>query len=488
MYGKFIREFILTSKKKIEFGDFQTPDNLAQIVCTKLSSLGVSPNIIIEPTCGVGAFVLAALSEFSSTDKIYGFEINPIYLEELKKRLSVLPNSEKVILKQADFFATDWEEIVNDCKESILVIGNFPWVTNATQGVIGGKNLPNKSNFLNQKGLDAITGKANFDISEWMLLAILNLLNGRNADIAMLVKTAVARKVLAYVEKQKLSICESSIFIIDAKKEFNASVDACLLVIRLSKNCNVYDYSIYKNINEISGDKISHRHGFIVRNVIDFESSSFLFGKSPQKWRSGIKHDASSVMEFTRTNQGLINGFGELVDIEIGCLYPLLKGSDIGSEKAWREKFVLITQNFIGQETNNIKLLFPKTWNYLESYSSILNKRGSSIYKNNPKFSIFGIGDYAFKPWKIAICALYKSLKFRLVEPIENKPVMLDDTTYYLSFNTKNEAECVFDLLNSKSSLRLLSSLIFWDDKRPIKTTILNTLDWSQLQSELVNN
>jgi len=29
-------------------------------------------------------------------------------------------------------------------------------------------------------------------------------------------------------------------------------------------------------------------------------------------------------------------------------------------------------------------------------YTHILDKRGSSIYKNRPKFSMFGIGDYSF--------------------------------------------------------------------------------------------
>ena len=34
-------------------------------------------------------------------------------------------------------------------------------------------NLPSKSNFQNRKGLDAVTGKANFDISEWMLIQLM---------------------------------------------------------------------------------------------------------------------------------------------------------------------------------------------------------------------------------------------------------------------------------------------------------------------------
>lgn len=159
-------------KQKIEFGDFQTPERLAQTLCAKLSSLGISPNVVIEPTCGTGAFVLAAASVFQSAREIYGFELNNSYLERLRERLSTVKNSERIKLIQADFFTTDWKKILHNLPTPILVLGNFPWVTNATQRVIGGNNLPQKSNFLNQSGFDAISGKSNFDISEWMLLVL----------------------------------------------------------------------------------------------------------------------------------------------------------------------------------------------------------------------------------------------------------------------------------------------------------------------------
>ena len=58
---------------------------------------------------------------------------------------------------------------------------------------------------------------------------------------------------------------------------------------------------------------------------------------------------------------------------------------------------------------------------------------------------------------------------------------MFDDTVYYLSFDTEQEAQAVLALFNSESATRLLSSLIFWDDKRPIKTSVLNVVDWARL-------
>ena len=54
----------IAHKAQIEYGDFQTPLELAQKVCQKLVELGVNPDVIVEPTCGVGNFIEAASASF----------------------------------------------------------------------------------------------------------------------------------------------------------------------------------------------------------------------------------------------------------------------------------------------------------------------------------------------------------------------------------------------------------------------------------------
>lgn len=473
---------ISAKNNRVEFGDFQTPYDLAVVVCKRLAEMGLAPRVVIEPTCGVGAFVKAAANAFLDAESIRGYEINAAYLEVLKSELEGHPANGKIRLSNADFFTTNWDAELEGLGGSVLVIGNFPWVTNSTQGSIGGTNLPGKSNFLGFSGFDAISGKSNFDISEWMLIVVLALLSKSGGSLAMLVKTAVARKVLSHAERQKQPVIRSTIAKIDAKKHFNASVDACLLVIEFDPAAPAsYDYIIYESLDDLVGRKVGHRQGMTVSDLDSFAASEFLLGKSPQKWRSGVKHDASAVMEFTRCEGGYVNGLGEVVQLEDNYLYPLLKGSDIGSGKNWREKFVLVTQRVVGEETASIRDKAPKTWAYLVAHSEQLDARGSTIYAKNPKFSIFGIGDYAFRPWRIAICGLYKHLRFRLVPPMAGRPVMFDDTAYYISFETEEEARKALAAIESTHAMGLLASLVFWDEKRPIKTSILNVLDWSKV-------
>jgi hypothetical protein len=194
-------------------------------------------------------------------------------------------------------------------------------------------------------------------------------------------------------------------------------------------------------------------------------------------------------MELRKINNVLVNGFGESVEIEDTYLFPLIKGSDVAQNRIkTTEKFVIVTQRFVGEETDAIKNLAPKTWQYLELHAGYLDSRKSKIYQNNPRFSIFGVGSYTFAAWKIAICGLYKKLDFKLIGEINDKPVIFDDTVYFLSFDSEQVAYETFKLLNSPLAINFYSSLVFWDEKRPIKSSILNSLNLTALADDLINN
>jgi hypothetical protein len=463
---------------KIEYGDFQTPLELANLVCQKLGELRVSPDTIIEPTCGIGAFVEASAHHFPNAKKIIGMEVNETYLRQLRQRKTAFPNHERIALQQGNFFDFNWKEFLKDIDGAILVIGNFPWVTNSQQGMIGGANLPEKLNFQNRNGFDAMTGKSNFDISEWMLIQVGNWLQGRKGCLAMLCKTAVARKFLHHLHASHMSLLHSAIYGIDAKKYFGASVEACLLICEFDGISHNYDYDVYESLEAGRPQRVGHRNGITVRDLDTFEKFGNLFGNSEMKWRSGIKHDCSEVMELKKHDGVLINGLGEVVDIEPVYVYPLLKGSDIANNRInSTERFVIVTQKSVGEPTNTIRRLAPKTWKYLEKHAEFLDNRKSRIYRDNPRFSIFGVGAYTFSPYKIAICGLYKSLDFRLVGELNGKPVIFDDTVYFLSFDAEEQARKVLYALLSQNVQDFFSSMIFWDEKRPIKTGILNRLN-----------
>jgi hypothetical protein len=329
-----------------------------------------------------------------------------------------------------------------------------------------------------------MTGKSNFDISEWMLIQVGDWFQVKKGYLAMLCKTAVARKFLNHLHANRKGLSRSIIYGIDAKKYFGASVEACLLFCEFDGISHNYDYDIYESLESVKPQRVGHRRGMTIRDLDTFERLSHLFGTSGMKWRSGIKHDCSEVMELKEQDGALVNGLGEKVEIESTYVYPLLKGSDVAHGRVQTtNRFVIVTQQVVGEPTNTIKHLAPKTWKYLESHAELLDNRKSRIYRDNPRFSIFGVGAYSFAPYKIAICGLYKKLEFRLIGKIQGKPVMFDDTVYFLGFEAEEEARKTLYFLSTQSVRDFLSSMIFWDEKRPIKTSILNSLNLQKPQA-----
>jgi hypothetical protein len=469
------------AKAKLEFGDYQTPKGLAATCCRLLRRLGLNPNGVLEPTCGVGNFLKAALQEFDSVVAAKGLEINREYVGSAQALLSDANIRASVSVEEANFFTTDWAAVVDTLPQPLLVVGNPPWVTNATLGCVGSENLPVKSNFQGNSGLDAVTGKSNFDISEYMLIRLSEALQGRDATLAMLCKAAVARKVMAYCWKRNLEMGDCHIFPIDALREFGASVQACLFV--ASFNGKVRDKSCIVHKDFAPESRVGHigyREGLLLSDVEAYEQWRFLRGRSAYTWRSGVKHDCARVMEFHEENGRLVNGLGESVDIEDTFVYPLLKSSAIAGSVKTGKRWVLVTQRSVGDDTSVIALAAPKTWRYLLRHAQMLDQRVSTIYKGRPRFCLFGIGEYSYAPWKVVISGFYKKLDFMVVGPIAGRPVMLDDTSYFLGFDEEPEARLVAEVLNSAPAKRFLSSLIFWDAKRPITVDVLSQISIEQ--------
>ena len=470
-------------KRRVEFGDFQTPFDLAFSVATFLKTLDVRPNAVVEPTCGLGTFVKAARQVFPSAS-VYALDVNPEYIGTLRADYKTQPAS--VHLQVQDFFENDWKSFFASLRGNILILGNPPWVTNSSIGTLGGKNLPKKSNFQNRNGFAAKTGKANFDISEWMLIKLLESLGNRPGCVAMLCKTSTARKVLKHCWVNRLTVGGASLHLIDAQQHFSVSVDACLFIGHTGLGDSRPRATVYRGLSLETPLNVFGLQGRdLVGNIDEFLALKELDGLSYYTWRSGVKHDAARVMEFVIKSGLCYNGLGETVEIDTDFLYPLLKSSDLANGTLNPTRFVLLTQRKPNDDTSYIQISAPNTWQYLENHAEILDTRRSIIYQNRPRFSVFGIGDYTFSAWKVAVSGLYKSLKFQVLRPCNGKPVVVDDTCYFVPCQTEREAQFVADLLNSELCQRFLRSLVFFDSKRPLTIDVLSRVDLKRVAEGL---
>lgn len=461
---------------KREYGDYQTPDAFALKVCQYLKEKRkIKPTTILEPTCGTGSFIKNSL--IFEAENIIGIDINKNYCLECEANIG----DPRVQIFNADFFSFDFRSIIKD-RKNILVIGNPPWVTNSTLSSLKSMNVPKKTNFKGLKGMDALTGASNFDICEYIILKTVLSLCKTKSTIAMLCKTSVARNVFVEMQRVKIPFSACDIFEFNASKVFGINAAACLLLIELNDTsastnyCGVYSF----DEPEMIVNRLVYQNGKLCRQGI---SDNYNFsGKSCFEWRQGVKHDCSKVMELSLDSGKLINGLKEEVDIEFDYVYPLIKSSMFKSAIiSGSEKYVIVTQKRIRENTAHIEIDAPKTWQYLSSHKSFFDKRKSTIYKNSPDYSMFGVGDYSYSSYKVAVSGFYKKPLFALLSAKSGQPIMTDDTSYFICLPTYDDAYTAMLILNSECVQNYLCSIAFLDSKRPFTKKVLEQIDFHKV-------
>lgn len=464
-----------TMNGKREFGDYQTPPDFTTKICRYLKDeRNITPSIVIEPTCGIGNFLNSSL--IFDANKYYGIEINSEYCNEC---ITAIKDS-RVHIINANIFGFDLNSIREE--GDALIIGNPPWVNNSTLSLLDSNNLPKKKNFKSMKGLDALTGESNFDICEYIILQLIHTFRNTNTVIAMLCKTSVARNIFKELKREDTSFSCCDIITFDAPTVFGISASACLLFIKLSSDnkspsiCNLYSFDAPQTICSTIGFRNGQLYSDLSSSIDDFD------GVCCFEWRQGVKHDCSKVMELSANGNILKNGQGETVDIEDDIIFPLIKSSMFKMPIITNfTKYVIVTQKNIREETSHIQQDFPKAWTYLNSNITHFSSRKSSIYRNAPTFSMFGVGDYSYSKYKVGVSGFYKQPLFSVLFSPNGKPVMTDDTSYFICFDSYDMAYVAMLILNSERVQNFLKSIVFIDSKRPYTKKLLKRLDFSKI-------
>ena len=473
---------------RAEYGDFQTNKYLTERICQYIKEQDLSHDVLVEPTCGKGGFLISGLKVFAGVKNIYGVEIYKPYVWETK--FSILDfflrnkdaNKPKISIIHKNVFDFDFNELSDKHKnDRILILGNPPWVTNSKLSTLDSKNLPPKSNFKYHSGIDVITGKGNFDIGEYITLKLLDSFSDNIGTFALLVKNSVVKNILVEQKRKRLKISDIKQFDINAKLEFNVSVNACLFYGAIGKT-DEYSIKEFDFYTKHFYKEYGWFKSLFVSDLESYKSTFEIDGLFPVQWRQGVKHDSSKIMELKLIDGKLVNNKNEIVEIENDLVFGLVKSSDLkGDVVSKPRRYTIITQKKTGQDTGYIKKLYPKTFKYLFDNIEHFNSRKSSIYNGKPSFSIFGIGEYSFKPYKVAISGMYKTTKFSLVVPFNNKPLMLDDTCYFVGYDSLIEAEITRYLLNTEICQSFINSISFDDAKRKITKELLMRINLKEL-------
>ena len=466
-------------------GDFQTPPGLVAAVLDRLAPIGGRYDRVLEPTCGRGAFLAGLLGQTDPPREVVGFEIQANHFEAARAVASRAPVGVRVAVERADVFQVNLAKIAWSGPGRLLVVGNLPWVTVAGLGAEGAAVPTTKVNHRRSRGIDAITGASNFDISEALWIKLIRDLAPQRPTIALLGKTAVARSLFRSIESMGLPVEAMTLVRIDAHRWFAASVDAGLLIAEVGPGPIAVEMPVHDALDAPSPRATVGRSGdHLIADVKEYNRVSYADGVCPFEWRQGVKHDAADVMELVSEDGVIRNKRGEAVDVEPEFLFPLLKGSDLAATDRPRpRRLVILPQSRLNQSTDRLEGDAPRLWAYLQGHGDDFDRRRSSIYRGRSRFALFGVGEYSFAPYKVAVSGLHKTPRFRVVGPVGGRPVLFDDTCYFLPFQALDEAEAIADRLNGRDATDLIRVLSFPDAKRPITKALLRRVDLEALRN-----
>lgn len=458
------------------FGDFQTPADLATAVWGAVDLNGVE--VLVEPTVGEGVF-LATTPDACRGLPWIAYDIAPGYVEKARAIAREQRLNAKVERRDAfQLEGSTWGRHV--AGRTVMAIGNPPWVTSSAQARNGAANLPTKRNRFGLRGLDAMTGKANFDIAEAILLSVMAALSdAAEVRLAFLVKRSVAMKMARDVLGAP-GIVAASFRRIDARKWFNVSVEAGLFQLTFQRDADnrTNRVLIADSLEAPFTGAAGIVDGVFVDDVDGYATVRSLEATNGERliWRQGIKHDLAKVLELRHTPDGLVNGFGEPVEVEEDVLCPYYKSSDIAACRRARLSFPLYQYDLTGP-ADGLSARWPKLAAYLATHHLRFSARGSRIYNGKPDYMLFGVGAYTLAPFKVAISGFYKRPRFALIEPDgAGRPPLVDDTCYMLPFTDGDQARNVASYLNSDNVQRFLETVADLTAKRPYTKDILGRI------------
>jgi hypothetical protein len=296
--------------------------------------------------------------------------------------------------------------------------------------------------------------------------------------------------VLEHAAATGLAVAGASVVRIDARAWFDAAVEACLLCVTLGprssrRRLGLERVPVYDDLEASAPATVmGFARGRLVADLDTYAPLAFADGTCPLVWRQGLKHDAAAVAVLRRVDGDgtLQNKRGEPVDVEPEQVYPWLKSTDLarqgdGGRPRQQERAVIVTQRALGDDTRRLARSAPRLWRYLEDHAAAFAARKSSVYRGQPPYAMFGVGPYTFAAWKVGVSGLHPQAVFRCLGPDRGRPVLLDDTCYFLACQSPEQAALVAALANQPAATGLLRALSFPGSKRPVTKALLQRLD-----------
>jgi hypothetical protein len=500
-------------------GEYYTPRWLAEHVLDQVGYHGQPGARLLDPTCGSGTFLLAALARWRNrcapraptepaTLPIIGFDLHP---------LAVATARANYLMAVADFLAADPGIVPVSARDAILdppggetafdfIVGNPPW--------IAWDNLPDdyreatKSHW-QRFGLFSLSGNAARH-------------GGGKKDLSMLVVYATADRYLALAGRLGMVITQTvfqSKGAGDGFRRFRLGADGDpLRVVRVDDLVDVSPFGDAANWtstivlqkgattvypvkyvkwsgagqsvgpdyaqSEMLAQPIDPAHPtapWIVRPR-DAADLGRLIGRAEYTAHLGANSGGANAVYWLEVQgrgaggvriRNLIGKAKNRVDlieaeIEPDLLYPLVRWIDVDRWSARPSAYLLLVQDpctRTGLDEERLRRDYPQTFGYLQRFKPLLSSRAAyrRYQDQQPFYSMYNVGSYTLSPAKVIWRRMDRKIRAAVVETIDDpllglRPVIPQETCVLIACATSDEAHYLCALLNSSLVHELVAS------------------------------
>jgi hypothetical protein len=144
------------------------------------------------------------------------------------------------------------------------------------------------------------------------------------------------------------------------------------------------------------------------------------------------------------------------VRLEKELLHPLIKGQDVETWNATPSAYILFVQDpkkRCGIDEDIMESKYPLALKWLQLNKNTLLKRSSqsvkSLMEKHAFYSIFAVGDYTMKPWKVVIPRIARRIEAAVISRKNGQLVLPQETFTIIGLDTEEEAYFVAGTMNS---------------------------------------
>ncbi len=455
---------LVSEPSQQQLGQWFTPEPVADLVLALALKSAKKGAIILDPSCGDGAFLKQALRLGIAPDRLYGVDIDPRAIAVAKRSLP------EVTLIEADFFSGESSAQLPSESKVDLIVGNPPYVRQERQSA-GDKGrlvdtLAADWPSLERAKLSSLVGRG--DLAAPFLLHTLRHLHEEGVA-AMVISSAFLDSGYGAQFWQLLSEVASLTMLVDAPKERwfrDAAVHAMVAVFQLGP---ARDKVCLARLQCSTRDAASALHaGSELSALAELRYAS---SQAPHEWAAQLRApDAwfgavraagaalTTLGDVAEVRRGLTSGANDIFYLrqtkasELGLgadfLQPLLRApgksgqSAIGVDHQRCQDAVLI----VPPDTELDK--YPGLSRYLHSFPGAENRR--TLAARHPWWSVQA------RPAQVFLSKAYSQ---RFVQPFSDRPVVADQRVYCVYPKAGVKPALLSAILNSTLTSLALESL-----------------------------